>query len=137
MISTTLIADNDHRTRVSGLNGFKAENYPPINSHALPDACLLQNGIGQMARHDGHRHREGFFNDWTVPNLMTAFALAYERAAVRTQDAPQLRVKATAHASQSNTVIGQRLVKRKAQTQVFRGNAQAVFLCHFGCIPAN
>ena len=129
MIAATLLAGSASAIRAGCL---MASNRASI-SHALLDACLLQNGIGKMARHDGRRHWKGFSNNWTVPNLMTALALACERAAVRTQDVPQLRVKATAHALQGNAVIGQRLVKRKAQTQILRGNAQAVFLRHIGC----
>ncbi len=53
---------------------------------------------------------------------MTALALAQERAAVRAQNGAQLRVKAAAHELQGDAVIGQGLVKLKAQTQVLRGN---------------
>jgi len=90
---------------------------------------LPEDGIGQMARHDGNGHRERVSRDRAEPDFMAAFTLALPGTAVAQQHGAQLRVKPAAHASHG-LQCGGTINITEPQSQRIGGNVQAVFQGH-------
>jgi hypothetical protein len=85
-----------------------------------------------MATDDPDRHRETPLGDWTVPDLMTAFAGPNEGATGKPQQSPQLTIKAGGHSRRGYHRHGLHALRDNMQLYLVAGRCKPVFGCDLG-----